>query len=194
VQFPEVTIQGWGGQNERKQPWDKDPILSKISRAGMEVDNIASVRSAQGSKRFRRLMGPPYAKKYLVDNEQVFKDCIKRTLIKLDDLRNKNNNKVNVLHEYKEHAFDVISNALTLYCWRVAEFGFGGYFKGGSSQSGHTELELMQQSSIENVITLILISFVAIQPLFPNDCRRPEEHPLEQAQLDTLNEGNNPSV
>ena len=109
VQLSEVTIQGWGGQNESKLPWNKEPELCKIFRAGMPVDNIVSIASARESKRIRRLVGPPFAKKFLADQEEVFKNCTKRVLEKIDNLRIKNDNKVDMFQVFKEYALDVIS-------------------------------------------------------------------------------------
>jgi hypothetical protein len=109
VQLSEVTIQGWGGQNKSNLPWDKEPELCKIFRANMPVDNIVSIASARESKRIRRLVGPPFAKKFLADQEEVFKNCTKRVFEKIDNLRIKNDNKVDMFQMFKEYALDVIS-------------------------------------------------------------------------------------
>lgn len=115
VQLQEVTYEAWG-QNESKLPWNKDPDFCKLSRIGMPVDNIVSMASQLESKRLRRLIGPPFAKKFLSDQVQIFKDCTKTLLSKIEELRKENDNKVNVLHEYKTYALDILSNTHTCCC------------------------------------------------------------------------------
>jgi hypothetical protein len=110
VQLQEVIYKAWGGQNETKLPWNKDPEFCKMSRIGMKVDNLVSMASPAESKRVRRLMGPPFAKKFLSDQVQIFKDCTKTLLAKIEKLRMENHNKVDVLHEYKTYALDILSN------------------------------------------------------------------------------------
>jgi hypothetical protein len=116
VQLPEIMFQGWGGQNESKLPWNKDPDFCKLSRIGWKVDNLVSIASPLESRRVRRLMGPPFAKKFLSDQVQIFKDCTKTLLTKIDKLREENDNKVDVLHEYKTYALDILSNTHTFCC------------------------------------------------------------------------------
>ena len=115
VQLSEVTFQAWGGHNEKKLPWNKDPEFCKLTRIGMKVDNIISTSSAEESKRLRRLMGPPFAKKFVVDQGQIFKDSARRFLDQIEKLRIENDNKVDVLHEYKTYALDLISIVLKGY-------------------------------------------------------------------------------
>lgn len=110
VQLSEVTIQGWGGQNESKLSWNKESELCKIFRDCMPVDNIVSIASARESKRIRRLVGPSFAKKFLADQEEVFKSCIKVCSRKsIPNLRIKNDNKFDIFQVFKEYALDVIS-------------------------------------------------------------------------------------
>lgn len=129
VQLSEVTLQAWGGQNESKLPWDKDPEFCRLSRIGMPVDNIVSIASAKESKRIRRPMGSPFAKKYLVDQAQVFKDCTKTLFEKINKLRRENNNKVDVLHEYKKHALNILSNTLYVLFLTSSRVCFWGIFQ-----------------------------------------------------------------
>ena len=109
VQLPEVTLEAWGGQNESKLPWDKDPVISKMQRAGLGVENVASAQKFRDSRRLRRLMGTPFAKKFLHDREQIMKDCTKRCIDKLNCLRNANDDKVDMLLEFKNFTLDVVS-------------------------------------------------------------------------------------
>ena len=90
-------------------PWNKDPEFCRLARIGMKVDNIVSMASALESRRVRRLMGPPFAKKFLCDQVQIFKDCTERLLAKIEQSRDENNNKVDILDEYKAYALDILS-------------------------------------------------------------------------------------
>ena len=106
---PETTFQAWGGKTDTKLPWDKDPDFCKAVRGGLEVDNVLSIQTAKESQRMRRLVGPPFAKKFLLDQEQIFKNCTKTLIMKLERGRKENNNKVDVLLEFRDYAFDILS-------------------------------------------------------------------------------------
>jgi hypothetical protein len=109
VQPPEVVYQGWGGQNDTKRVWDKDPVVSAGARFGFNADNILSTSNSRDALQIRRLVGPPYAKKFLLDQEWIFKDCTKRMIERLNQLRETNDNKVDLVTEYKNYAMDVVS-------------------------------------------------------------------------------------
>jgi hypothetical protein len=76
----------------------------------MKVDNLVSMASALESRRLRRLMGPPFAKKFLCDQVQIFKDSTKTLLARIEKTRDENNNKVDIFQEYKMYALDILSN------------------------------------------------------------------------------------
>lgn len=50
-------------------------------RLGFNADNLFSTTKATDGVRLRRLVGPPFAKKFLRDQEQIFKDCTKRAMV-----------------------------------------------------------------------------------------------------------------
>ena len=68
----EAALQAFAGKNENKFIWDKDPANCRAVRGGLKVDNVLSVSSAKESQRMRRLVGPPFAKKFLLDQETYF--------------------------------------------------------------------------------------------------------------------------
>lgn len=120
AQPPEIAHQGWGGKNENKTVWDKDPIMSLGGRFGFNKDNLFSMSNSGESLRIRRLVGPPYAKKFLLDQEWIFKDCTKKLIKRLNQLRETNGNKVDVLVEYKKYALGAVS--ITLACWKITDW------------------------------------------------------------------------
>lgn len=112
---PETSFQAWGGKTESKLPWDKDPAFCKAVRGGIDVDNVLSIQTAKESQRMRRLVGPPFAKKFLLDQEQIFKTCTKTLITNLERRRKENDNKVNVFVEFKKYAFDILSSLIKRY-------------------------------------------------------------------------------
>ena len=104
-----MAYQAWGGHNIAKQPWDQDPSMSAAGRLGFNADNLFSTTTAREGMRLRRLVGPPFAKRFLQDQEDIFKDCAKRALKKIKQLSELNDNKVEMLIEYKNYAMDVVS-------------------------------------------------------------------------------------
>lgn len=78
-------------------------------RTGMNVDNILSTADARGGLRLRRLVGTPFAKKFLLDQEHIFKQCTKKMIENLDRLRESQNGIVDVALQFKKYAFDVLS-------------------------------------------------------------------------------------
>jgi cytochrome P450 len=73
------------------------------------VNNVLSIQTARESQRMRRLVGPPFAKKFLLDQEQLFKDITKRMIERINKLRKEQDDKVEVLIEYKNYALDLLS-------------------------------------------------------------------------------------
>jgi len=153
AQFPEVAYQAWGGQNESKQPWDQDATMSSAGRLGFKVDNLFSTTKAREGMRLRRLVGPPFAKKFLQEQEEIFKDCAKRMIEKVKVMIGSGHNKVDLLLEYKNYAMDVVSISSCLTRIMLAEFSFGGYFKEGSIRPGVTSIQLIEEVPLASVLS-----------------------------------------
>lgn len=140
---PEASLQGWGGKTDSKLPWDKDPDFCESVRGGLPVENVLSIQTARENQRMRRLVGPPFAKKFLADQEQIFKDCTKAFIASVEDRRKRQNNIVDILLECKKYAFDIISLFPFKFCfltssrvriWRV----FQGRFRSIRARCGRT--------------------------------------------------------
>lgn len=116
VLHPEAALQAFGGQNTTKSIWDKDPANCRAVRGGLKVDNVLSIQTARESQRMRRLVGAPFAKKFLLDQEQLFRDCTQRMIERIDKLRGEQDNKVDVWIEYKNYALDILSISVRVEC------------------------------------------------------------------------------
>jgi hypothetical protein len=103
-----VAFEAWGGQNQTKFPWDKDPEFCHMVRCGMEIDNVLSMPRARDALRLRRLIGTPFAKKFLLDQEHIFKNCAKKMIDNLERLRAKDDNKVDVSFQFMQYSFDLL--------------------------------------------------------------------------------------
>lgn len=102
----------------------------------------------------RRLVGAPFAKKFLLDQEHLFKDCTKRMTERISKLC-EGDPRVDVLVEYKNYALDILSTSLGVILI-IAEFAFGGYFKGASNTSGVSVTRLAEEVPMANVSLPIL--------------------------------------
>ena len=60
----------------------------------------------------RRLIGGPFSRKFLFDQVDIFKDCVKRLLDDIERLRGENDERVEVLMEFRKYALDVVSTCL----------------------------------------------------------------------------------
>lgn len=114
MQIPDVVDDAWKGANNAKHVWDKDPFLSKVARMGMKAENVVSTSDSRESVRLRRPMSHPFARKFLLDHEVIFKNCVNRTMNSLDGVTQGNECSMDMWLEYKKYALDVISNALRL--------------------------------------------------------------------------------
>ena len=103
-----MAFEAWGVQNKTKLPWDRDPEFCVMARLGMNVENILSMAHARDALRQRRLIGAPFAKKFLLDQEYIFKKSAKMVIENLDRLRESNDGKVDVVPQFMKYAFDVI--------------------------------------------------------------------------------------
>jgi len=154
VLHPEAALRAFTGQNESKLIWDKDPANCRAVRGGLNVDNVLSISGPKASQRMRRLVGAPFAKKFLFDQEHVFKDCTKRMTERISKLC-EGDPRVDVLVEYKNYALDILSTSLGVILI-IAEFAFGGYFKGASNTSGVSVTRLAEEVPMANVSLPIL--------------------------------------
>ena len=91
----------WGGQNEARQPWHKDPLICKLARFGLKVDNLVTFPGPREALRMRRLIGQPFSRKFLLDQGDIFKVCVKTFLDSLSErLESDNSAGVEILLEF----------------------------------------------------------------------------------------------
>jgi len=87
-------------------------------RAGMRVDNILSTQKAKDAMRIRRLVGTPLAKKFLLDQEYIFKGCTKKMIDILEMTRIREGN-VDVAHHFMKYSFDLLSMTPLVCIWKL---------------------------------------------------------------------------
>jgi hypothetical protein len=75
----------------------------------MKIDNILSLAHARDALRQRRLIGAPFAKKFLLEQEHIFKTCTKKMIEDLDRIRESNDNKVDANLQFMKYTFELIS-------------------------------------------------------------------------------------
>ena len=109
IDLYEVTEDAWKGHNDLKLPWDKDPFFVHMLRLGMDVDNLVSIANSREGLRMRRLMGPPFARKFLLDPEYLFKECTKRRIEVIKKLTSENDGVIDINRQHKLFALDIIS-------------------------------------------------------------------------------------
>ena len=122
---------------------------------GLDVDNLVSIPGTREALRLKRLMSPPFARKFLLDQEQRFKKSVKRVIGRLKEGMTEEG-KVDVHRQFKLYVFDIISYCPCRKILMVAEFAFGGYFKGSSSDGlmGAPEVDLLENFALSNVFLI----------------------------------------
>lgn len=75
----------------------------------MTVDNIVSIQRPREASRMRRLIGPPFSRKFLLDREDIFKQCAERTIKRIEESRALNEGPVEVSMEFRRFTLDVVS-------------------------------------------------------------------------------------
>src|SRR5271154_5079661 len=74
AQLLQAAQHAWSGHNASHTPWDKEQALVDSERYGLKVDNVVSLKRAKDALRMRRIMGKPFAKKFLQDQEEIFRE------------------------------------------------------------------------------------------------------------------------
>ena len=115
-----MALVGWAGQNEMKKPWDRDPELAEMARNGLPVNNIMSEPDYAKAARFRRLMGPPFARKFLFDLDEPVKMCTKRMIEKIEELRTSQDGIVELMNEFTHYSFDALSTSTSFHIGLMA--------------------------------------------------------------------------
>ena len=114
MQPHEIAQNAWGGQNETRQPWNKDPFFCNMASFGLKVQNLVSIPGPREGMRMRRLIGGPFSRKFLFDQEYIFKACVKRFLDSIERVRGDSDAGVEVLLEFRKYAIDIVSTVPAL--------------------------------------------------------------------------------
>jgi hypothetical protein len=70
------------------------------------------MKEAKPALKMRRIMGKPFAKKFLQDQEEIFKDGTIKFLNRIETIREASNDQVDIYGELGNYAFDVLSEFL----------------------------------------------------------------------------------
>jgi len=106
VQSHKIAQNAWGGQNEARQPWHKDPLLGKLARFGLDVENLVTLPGPREALRMRRLIGAPFSRKFLLDQRSIFMGCVQTLLESIDK---SSDDGVEVHMEFRKYTLDVVS-------------------------------------------------------------------------------------
>jgi hypothetical protein len=158
VQLPGIDQEAWGGHNETKYPWNKEAAFCKGVKCGLDVENVVSIPGGREALKMRRLMGNAFGRKFLLDQEDVFKRCVERRIRSIEELC-ASNGAADVQLEFKKFALDVVSINPTVSKLLIkAEFAYGGHSKFASigAGSGGSAEELMTQVVQANVKMLLI--------------------------------------
>jgi len=79
-----------------------------MMRGGQRVENILSMRHIRDALRLRRMIGTPFARKFLLDQEYIFKQSTKKMIENLEMVRSRDG-KVDVAHEFMNYSCDLLS-------------------------------------------------------------------------------------
>ena len=107
VQSVDAAQHAWAGIHPHL-PWDKDPDFCRMVRAGQRSDNVLSTQKAKDAMRVRRLVGTPFAKKFLLDQEEIFKRCTKKMMRVLEEASERDGT-VDVMNHFMKYSFDLLS-------------------------------------------------------------------------------------
>jgi hypothetical protein len=103
----DAAQQAWAGIHP-KLPWDKSPEFCQMVRGGMKVDNVLSTSSAKQALKIRRLIGTPFARKFLLDQEDIFKASTEK-MIQLLETAMVRDGQVDALRHFMQYALDLLS-------------------------------------------------------------------------------------
>jgi cytochrome P450 len=136
IQLLQASQDAWAGHNPKHLPWDKEPALAASERWWLKVDNVVSMKRAKDALKMRRIMGKPFARKFLQDQEDIFKEGTIKFLDRVETLRKAHDCKVDIYAEFGNYAFDVLT-----------EIVYGGYFKKAAIRPGVSFIQLIGQAS-----------------------------------------------
>ena len=111
--------------------WERDPFFKKGQGGEFTEGNLAAVPMKEGLK-MRRLMSAPFGRKYLLDQQFVFKGCVDKTMDEIVRLGGENGGVVDLYDVTRMFSFAVVGRIPRWFgnadgrrccCWRVLQTG-----------------------------------------------------------------------
>ena len=89
--------------------WERDPLFVAGQGGEFREGNIASVPMKEGL-RIRKLMSAPFGRKYLLDQQAVFKGCVDKATDEIVRLGRDGDGVVDLYNVARLYAFAVVGN------------------------------------------------------------------------------------
>jgi hypothetical protein len=111
--------------------WERDPLFRKAQGGEFTEGNIASASMKEGSK-IRKLMSAPFGRKYLLDQQAVFKSCVDKTMdeiVRLGSLQD-DGGAVDLYNVARVYAFMVVGTLSRFWFFLTVDVvAVGGCYK-----------------------------------------------------------------
>jgi hypothetical protein len=132
VRLSPDTVSASGEESIRKlyggaEPWERDPFFRRAQGGEFTEGNIASLRMKEGL-RVRRLMSAPFGRKYLLDSQSIFKECVNNSLDEMLEMA-KDDGIVDFYYLSRLYAFEVVSINYALQDLTLDLVAVGGCYK-----------------------------------------------------------------
>jgi hypothetical protein len=109
------------------EPWERDPFFQRVEGGEFIEGNIASLPTKEGL-RVRRIMSGPFGRKYLLDQQSIFKDCVNNNLDEMVEMA-KDDGVVDFYYLSRLYAFEVVSTRCPLQEVTLDLVAVGGCYK-----------------------------------------------------------------
>jgi hypothetical protein len=113
------------------EPFEREPEFRHIMGGEFADGNIGSLRSREALK-VRRLISAPFGRKFLLDQQNLFRECVNENIRRIERLVEDEGEVVDICSVTKLFAFDVLStfsfiyfaNHVRYHClWRILQDG-----------------------------------------------------------------------
>ena len=108
--------------------WERDPFFQQIQGGEFTEGNLAVVPMKEGLK-MRRLMSAPFGRKYLLDQQFVFKSCVDKTMDEIVRLGAENGGVVDLYNVSRMYSFAVVGELSDFEMLTVDVVAVGGCYK-----------------------------------------------------------------
>jgi hypothetical protein len=94
------------------EPFEREPEFRHIMGGEFTTGNIGSLPSREALK-VRRLISVPFGRKFLLDQQKPFKECVDQSISRIEKLAENEDGVVDICSITKLFAFDVLSTFLS---------------------------------------------------------------------------------